>query len=173
MTMITQAAFAPASLRILEIAYHCDLTQVGGRVIPLGVLVDLRAAGIYGLGLVARQGLTEEEASHIGTLIRPRISAPFDYLSTIYDEVFSAKAPASLFEALPDRHSLSIAFKLTGAARAIHLPQPAKKSFAARRSWALDELQSVGNDAYWRMFREGDPVEVDKGFKEDTRAEAA
>lgn len=28
MSTITQAAFTPASLRILEIAYHCDLTQV-------------------------------------------------------------------------------------------------------------------------------------------------
>lgn len=173
MSTITQAAFAPASLRILEISYHCDLTQVGGRVIPLGVLVDLRVAGLYGLGLVARQGLTEEEACHVGTLIRPRIAAPFKYLNTIYDEVFKASSPGTVFETLPDRHSLSLAFTLAGATRTIALPLPAKRSVAARRSWALDELQSTGNEAYWRMFGEGDPVEVEKVVKEDTRPEAA
>lgn len=173
MSTITQAAFAPASLRILEISYHCDLTQVGGRVIPLGVLVDLRVAGLYGLGLVARQTLTEEEACHVGALIRPRIATPFAYLSSIYDEVFDASSPGSVFETLPDRHNLSLAFTLAGAARAVSLPLPAKRSVAARRSWAIDELQSAGNEAYWHMFGEGDPVEVEKAVKEQTRAEAA
>lgn len=173
MSTIMQAAFAPALLRIIEIGYHCDLMKVGGRVIPLGALVDLRATGVYGLGLVARQSLTEEEASHIGSLIRARISAPFDFLSTIFDEIIRAPAPSSVFESLPDRHNLSLAFTLEGAARSIPLPQPAKKSVEARRIWVRDELKSFGNEAYWKMFGEGDPVQVDKDSKEGLIAEAA
>ncbi|MCP3460381.1 hypothetical protein [Bradyrhizobium sp. CCGUVB23] len=46
-------------------------------------------------------------------------------------------------------------------------------SLITRRTWALDELQSAGNEAYWGMFREGDPVEVEKVVKEELRAEAA
>lgn len=173
MSTIKQAAFAPAMLRIIKIAYHCDLTKAGSRVIPLGVLADLRATGVYGLGLVACQSLSENEASHIGGLIRARISAPFEFLSTIFDEVIGAPAPSSVFESLPDRHNLSLACTLEGAARSIILPPPAKKSLEARRIWVRDELKSFGNEAYWKMFGEGDPVQVDKNSKEDLLPEAA
>jgi hypothetical protein len=172
MNMIRQAAFSPATLRIIEIAYHCDLTKAAGRVIPLGVLVDMRATGVYGLGLVARQRLSEDEVCHIGGLIRDRISTPFDYLLTIFDEVMGATDPSSVFELLPDQHSLSVAFTLKGGARPITLPPPAKRSIETRRIWVRDELKSFGNDAYWKMFGEGDPVQVEKESKEDLKEAA-
>lgn len=172
MSTIRQPAFAPAALRIIEIAYHCDLTKTTGRVIPLGVMVDMRAAGVYGLGLVARQRLSEDEAAHIGALIRERISAPFDYLSSTFDEVLAATDPSGVFESLPDRHSLSLSFTLKGATQSIVLPQPAKKSIETRRVWVRDELKSFGNDAYWKMFSESDPVQVDKDSKEDLKEAA-
>lgn len=172
MSTIRQPAFGPAMLRIIEIAYHCDLTKTGGRVIPLGVMVDMRATGVYGLGLVARQRLTEDESSYVGALIRARISAPFDYLLTIFDEVIGAPKPSSVFESLQDRHSLSLAFSLKGAAAPIALPQPAKMSIETRRIWVKDELKSFGNDAYWKLFGEGDPVQVEKDSKEGLKEAA-
>jgi hypothetical protein len=137
-------------------------------------MADLRANGVYGLGLVARQSLSEDEASHVGGLIRSHISSPFEYLTSIFDEVFHASAPTSVFESLPERHTLSLTFTMDDGVKKISLPQPAKKNIDARRLWVKDELHSKCNSAYWNMFDDGAPaVPVDKESKEDTAPLAA
>lgn len=174
MNTLATPAFAPAVLRILEVSYHCNISRTGGLVIPLGIMADLRASGVYGLGLVARQSLSEDEASQVGGLLRSHISSPFEYLTSIYDEVFHASAPPSVFESLPERHALSLTFTMVDGAKTISLPQPAKKNLDARRLWVKDELHSECNSAYWNMFDDGAPaVPVDKESKEDTAPLAA
>ncbi len=169
-TTLANAAFAPAALRILEISYRCDISREGGLVIPLGILADMRASETYGLGLVARKSLSDDEAAQIGGLIRQQISAPFDYLHAIFDEVIRASSPAGAFEALPDKHSLSLHFSMCGGVQMIPLPKPAKISPDARKLWVKDELHSTGNRAYWNMFGEQIPVKVDKESTEDLAA---
>jgi hypothetical protein len=170
MTTLATAVFAPAAMRILQISYHCDISREGGPVIPLGILADMRASEIYGLGLVARKSLSDDEAAHVGGIIREHISAPYDYLHTIFDEVIRASSPAAAFEALPDKHSLSLHFSMSGGVQTISLPKAAKTSHDARRLWVKDELHSVGNRAYWNMFGEKVPGKVEKESTEDLAA---
>jgi hypothetical protein len=170
MITLANAAFAPAALRILEISYRCDISRQGGMVIPLGILADIRASETYGLGLVARKSLSDDEAANVGGLLRQYLSAPFDYLHAIYDEVIRSSSPASAFEALPDKHFLSLYFSMSGGSQMIHLPKAAKISPEARKLWVKDELHSTGNRAYWNMFGEQVPGKVEKESTEDLAA---
>jgi hypothetical protein len=169
-TKLANAAFAPAALRILEISYRCDISRQGGRVIPLGILADLRASGTYGLGLVARKSLSDDEVASVGGILRQQLSAPFDYLHAVYDEVFRSTSPAAAFEALPDKHSLSLLFSMAGGSQSIPLPKAAKINAEARKLWLKDELHSTGNRAYWDMFGEQVPGTIDKESTEGLAA---
>jgi hypothetical protein len=166
MTTLAAVAFGPATLRILKISYRCDLSRTDGLIIPLGILADMRAANTYVLGLVARKSLSVDEAFQVGELVRADISAPFNYLDPIFENVIHAPAPGEAFEALQDKYSLSLAFEMTEPARSITLPQAAKISSEARGLWLKDTLHSHGTGAYWEMFGEAVPPEVDKDSKE-------
>jgi hypothetical protein len=170
MTTLANAAFAPAALRILEISYRCDISRPGGRVIPLGILADMRASENYGLGLVARKSLSNDEAANVGGLLRVQLSAPFEYLHAIFAEVIRSSFPAAAFEALPDKHSLSLQFSMSGGSQTIQLPRAAKINPEARKLWVKDELHSTGNRAFWNMFGEQVPGKVDKESTEDLAA---
>jgi hypothetical protein len=168
MTTIT-AAFRPATLRLLEITYDCDLTRSNGDVIPFGVLGDLSVDDVYGLGLVARKTLTPAEEGKIGGLARADFAAPFTYLLGIFNEVFRSEKPLAAFADLVDRHTHSLRFR--------PLPDPTitlpralvTASVDARRLWVKDELASHGNKAYWRMFPDHVPDAVDKAVEEEAR----
>jgi hypothetical protein len=164
-----KATFRPATLRLLEISYDCDLTRANGDVIPLGVLADLSIEGVYGLGLVARRTLGADEVEKIGSLVRADFAAPFTYLHGIFNAVFKSEKPLTSFAELVDRHTHSLRFRPLPDAE-ITLPRPlVTASVDARRLWVKDELASFGNKAYWRMFSEHVPDLVDKGVEEEAR----
>jgi hypothetical protein len=106
----------------------------------------------------------------VGGILRQHLSAPFDYLHAIYDEVIRSSSPAAAFEALPDKHSLSLLFSMSGGSQTIPLPRAAKINTEARKLWLKDELHSTGNRAYWNMFGEQVPGSVDKESTEDLAA---
>ena len=164
-----EALFRPATVRLLEISYECDLTREGGDFIPLGVLVDLSVMGTYGLGLVARKALSSTEAAKIGPLVRADFAVPFTYLHSIFEAVFHSDEPLTEFAGLPDRHTHSLRFQPLPESSIKVPPAIIKASPDALRLWAKDVLTSRGNDAYWRMFSEQMPDDVDKHGEEETR----
>lgn len=163
-----ELAFRPAKLRLLEISYRCDLTRAGGAVIPFGVLLDLSVQGVYGLGLVARRTLSSPETEKIGGLVRADLAAPFSYLHGVFNSVYGHDAPADAFAALADEHSHSLRFQRT-ADQAINLPRAIIANADARILWVKDQLASYGNSAYWKLFGEHVPQDVDKGLKDEAR----
>jgi hypothetical protein len=169
MTNISAATFEPATLRVLEISYACDISRTDGNKIPLGILADISADGVYGLGLVARSTLSQEEAEQIGKLVRAEMSSPFSYLERIFETVFNSSKPIDTFGELPSKHALSLHFKISKQAVLV-LPKPVKISFEARKLWAKDELHSAGNSAYWNMFGERVPNPVAKEAREQLAA---
>ena len=164
-----QAPFRPATVRLLEICYDCDLTREGGDVIPLGVLVDLSVVGMYSLGLVARMALSTSETEKIGSLVRADFAAPFAYLHGIFNSVIRSEAPWNEFASMANRHMHSLRFQSLEDAAVKVPPAIVTASAEARRLWARDELLSRGNEAYWRMFPEHVPDVVDKSVEEETR----
>lgn len=163
-----KATFRPAKIRTLEIRYDCNLTRAGD-VIPLGALVDLSVEEVYGLGLVARKTLTAAEAEKIGALVRADFAAPFTYLLNIFNAVFKAERPISVFERLVDEHTHSLRFQPRADAT-VTLPRSlVAASGEARRLWAKDALISHGNEAYWAMFPDHVPDFVDKSAEEEVR----
>jgi hypothetical protein len=170
MTTFTTAAFGPATLRILTVSYRCDMSRADGLVIPLGILADMKAGDTYAMLLVARTSLGTDEADQVGELIRADISAPFTYLESIFDDVIRARSPGEAFEALPDKHSLSLFFEMAGPACSIPLPRAAKISREARGLWLKDELHGHGNTAYWEMFEDAVPPDFEKASKEQDLA---
>jgi hypothetical protein len=169
MSGISEPAFNPALLRVLEISYACDISRIDGARIPLGILADISAEGVYGLGLVARSNLSKDEADQIGNLIRAELSSPFTYLESIFDEVFKSSKHVDAFAELPSKHVLSLHFKITRH-NSLDLPKPVKISHEARKLWVKDELHSAGNSAYWNMFGERVPNPVAKEAKEQLAA---
>jgi hypothetical protein len=169
MATVAKGAFGPATLRVLEISYVCDISRDDGVSIPLGILADLRAQGVYGLGLVARKTLSEAEAEQVGGLIRAEVSTPFAYLSGVFKEVFNSPVPAEAFRCLPSKHALSLRF-LRAKESLVVLPKPVKINLEARKLWVKDELHGTGNKAYWNMFGEQVPFPVEKESKEDLAA---
>jgi hypothetical protein len=170
MDKLATGAFEPAILRVLKIAYRCDLARENGLTIPLGVLADMRAGDSYVMGLVARTSLSSDEVNQVGALIRAELSKPFAYLVPIFDDAMqsarTASPPGSAFEALQDMHCHSLVFEMTDGALQVELPRAAKVSAAARELWLKDELHSHGNAAYWEMFGSKVPELVQKESKD-------
>jgi hypothetical protein len=162
--------FRPATLRLLKISYDCDLTHQHSDVVPLGVLADLSADDIYGLGLIARKALSPDEEKKIGQLVRADLAAPFTYLlNNIYNLVFKSDEPLKSFEQLLDRHTHSLRFEPLQNVP-IKLPAPLQAATSeARWLWLKDELSKYGNEAYWGMFSDDLPEVIDKLVAEQTR----
>jgi hypothetical protein len=170
MAKTISANFQLATLRLLKISYDCDLTRQHSDVVPFGVLADLSADDIYGLGLIARKALSPDEEKKIGQLLRADLAAPFTYLlNNIYNLVFKSDEPLKTFEQLLDRHTHSLRFEPLQSVP-IKLPPPLQAAAGETRwLWLKDELLKFGNQAYWEMFPERVPEVIDKLVEEQSR----
>jgi hypothetical protein len=165
-------AFRPARLRTLEITYKCDLSRTDGRVIPLGVLAELTVQGVYGLGLVARSKISAEEARLIGELMRSELKSPYAHLLSVFKSVFDDARSRDAFSRLPTEHSYSLCFKARPLVD-VEVPRSVRGNDDARRLWMKDELSAQNNRAYWDLFAEHMPEQIEKNEKDDVREAAA
>jgi hypothetical protein len=164
-------AFRPARLRTLEITYRCDMGRTDGRVIPLGVLAELTVQGVYGLGLVARSKISAEEAELIGQLMRSELKAPYAHLLSVFKSVYDDEWSRDAFSRLPTEHSYSLYFKERPAID-VDVPRSVRGNDDARRLWVKDELSAQNNRAYWDLFAEHMPEQIEKNEKDDVREAA-
>ena len=171
MSAIT-ATFRPATLRLLQIHYHCDLTRSASEVIPLGVLSELSTDDVYGLRLTARRELSGDEVAKIGDLVRKDFATPFLFLRHLLNEVLASSESRKAFDELVDRHTHSLRLRPLPN-RAITLPRPlATANVEARSAWVRDELAGTGNAAYWDMFPDHVPGEFRKTEKAEIKIAA-
>jgi hypothetical protein len=170
MNMIS-TAFRPARLRTLEITYRCDLGRTDGQVIPLGILAELTVQGVYGLGLCARSKISAEEAALIGQLMRSELKSPYAHLLSVFRSVFDSERSRDAFSRLPTEHSHSLCFK-PRLTIDVDVPRSVRGNYDARRLWVKDELSAQNNRAYWDLFAEHMPQQIEKNEKDDVREAA-
>ena len=111
--------------------------------------------------------LSTSEVEKIGALVRADFAAPFAYLHGVFNSVIRSEAPWNEFASLASRHTHSLRFQPLEDV-AVEVPRPIFAASAeARRLSAKDELLSRGNEAYWRMFPEHVPDDVEKRVEEE------
>lgn len=98
---VVEPVFGGLVFRTTGVSFNCDLTRAGGRLIPLGVLAEVRAGQWYGLGVRGRAALAPDELALIGTLARSLFSAPFKVLEREHERVWNSPDPLAAFSALP------------------------------------------------------------------------
>lgn len=95
---------------VARISYFCDLQQASSLVIPLGVMTEVTSANIRGLGLIARTRLLDEELEHVASMMREKISNPFDLLRGEFDWGWSNAGAGEALRSFAKRHTDSLFF---------------------------------------------------------------
>ncbi|MGQ0673050.1 MAG: hypothetical protein ACT4N2_09265 [Hyphomicrobium sp.] len=89
------------SLRVATVSYVSGLSDLKSRqIIPLGVLVELWADDVHGVGAQARPELTAREAKLIPAPLRDKLANPLPVLEQIVDRVVKSD-DANAFAHLP------------------------------------------------------------------------
>lgn len=99
------------NLSVSRIVYRTDLNRENCLVIPLGVMAEITAEGLRGLGIIARTQLLSHEIERVGRLIRSALEHPFVYLKKEFDWAITTTKPGQALQSLASRHSESFLFE--------------------------------------------------------------
>lgn len=167
-----------ASLRVSRVIYRCGGAQPSSLrdLIPLGVFVDARVDDVlYGLGLMTRASVAEQELDRVARLAKPLVAEPFAYLSHEFDRVLTAADPERAFIDLPKIHSTAL-LACPSKESAIELPRHLRAlpgSHDVLRAWTEDTLTGFLRREFWALLDEHWPrVDYDGRREEHVRLAA-
>jgi hypothetical protein len=140
-----------------RVVYYRDLTNAAASPLPLGVMCDITVGDVYGLSLMARRRLPEEELESVGSLMRSGLAQPFEMLKTefhwTWDQVDRRR---EAFAEVVRRHSASLKFTPLRETK-VNVPTVLRlrpECIDDLSAWARDELSGKRNAEYWSLFGE-------------------
>jgi hypothetical protein len=142
----------------MNIAYYCDVNDINGAVIPLGVMADISFARVYGMGLRARTKLSDDELALIGGLMRARIQKPFEMLKKDFLALWQ-KSDRNSFLDMPARFMGALRFEpVPRGHQSLKLPKQLaiqnELSADAIAQWAKDKVSEECKNGYWNLVAE-------------------
>jgi hypothetical protein len=146
--------FGKPTLLVSRVSYLCDL-RTGLDRIPLGVFAQFKSQSLFGLGLMARVSLSEDEKAKLAPLARVALSSPFEMLCIEYDRVWEAPNKSEAFGNLITNTGSSIVF---GKQATISLST--YKNFllsgdkVEKIALAQDILDAQLKESYWAFMAE-------------------
>jgi hypothetical protein len=99
------------------------------------------------------------------------LKSPYAYLLSVFRAVFDGERSRDAFSRLPTEHSHSLCFKARSTID-VDLPRSVRGDHDALRLWVKDELSAENNRAYWDLFAEHMPQQIEKSEKDDVREAA-
>lgn len=146
--------FGFGRVRVSRVVYHRDLMSAA-TPLPLAVMCDISVGPVYGLSLMARRSLHEEQLSAIGGLIRGKIAHPFDLLKSEFHWIWAQEGERSkAFNEVIKRHSASLRFQPSTIKKA-QVPsvlQFQSANLVDLSVWARDQLRTTTESAYWSLM---------------------
>ena len=97
-----------ARLSLSRITYNCDLQHSSELIIPLGAFAEITVGPIRSLGLIARTDLFPDEQMALGSLVRDKLSTPFDYLLEEFKWAWNSTKTGEALQKLSNKHSESL-----------------------------------------------------------------
>jgi hypothetical protein len=89
---------------------YTDMSQPGGRAIPVGFVAELTTPEFRIMGLVGRETLDSDEFNALDGLLRRQASALWEFLASEF-ELACAIEPGKGLDYLAARHSFSLSFE--------------------------------------------------------------
>lgn len=99
------------SLALVPVYFYCDLARVEARVIPLGVSAEIVVGDLWGLGILARTCLREDEQRLLGEVGRELLHNPYEYLCSVVEEAWQDAHPGGALAYLTAKHCHSFHFE--------------------------------------------------------------
>jgi hypothetical protein len=139
-----------------SIRVYTDLSRPGGRSILVGYVAELTTPERRVMGLVGRQNLDPEEMSEIHGLLRHRVSALWDFLSSEF-ELACGVEPGRGLEYLASRHSFAFSFE---APEPVKIPKSLTDAIHADKEKLEREFRS-----FLSKQAEEDLIQHERGIK--------
>jgi hypothetical protein len=150
--MTRAGSLSDCGVRQLDI----DLSRPGGRSILVGYVAELTTPERRIMGLVGRQTLDTEEMGDIHGLLRARVSALWDFLSSEFDLACGVE-PGKGLEYLASRHSFALSFE---APKTVNIPKSLTDAVHADEEKIEHEFRSF----LWKHAEE-DLIQHESGIK--------
>jgi hypothetical protein len=159
--------FTRGRVRVSRVVYIRDVSDPTDSGIPLGVMCDISAGDVYGLSLVARRNVPDDELISVGDFVREQISKPYDTLRLEYDWIWEQKdRRPQAFKEVMARHSASLRFLPFTESLIIvpHILKVQPENIDNLGVWARDELCARRNKEYWELMSPPAPVVIRPNF---------
>lgn len=138
------------------IRIYTDLSRPGGRSILVGYIAELTTPERHVMGLVGRQTLDTKEMADIHGLLRSRVSALWDFLSSEFELACGAE-PGKGLEYLASRHSYALSIE---APEPVEIPKSLTDAVDADKERLEHEFRSF----LWKHAEE-DLIQHESGIK--------
>jgi hypothetical protein len=138
------------TIKLSQIIYQSDLTQLSARVIPLGAIGELTIGPVRAMGMIARTSLAPQELELVANLLRIPLSAPFDLLKGEFDWAWKEQAAGEGVLALAAKHTESLQFSTPRFHSFPCLEMPA----AAMAQFGLAELRRERDAEFLKLLLE-------------------